>query len=116
MTSGPRNLPSPEDSPLRRPARGLHFGDGPESDSAPPPPPRPGRSRGGKRPHAAAADAVPTTVRWDPEEARQIDRWVLELADAAGRRRLDKSEVIRELVRLAQEHPATANALVRRLR
>ncbi|MFD3431389.1 hypothetical protein, partial [Nocardia fluminea] len=64
-------------------------------------PSRPGRSRGGWRPAPAAADAVPTTVRFDPEEASEVDFFVLELRDDAGRRSLDKAEVIRELLRLA---------------
>ncbi|WP_449346020.1 hypothetical protein, partial [Streptomyces xanthochromogenes] len=51
-----------------------------------PPQVRPGRSRGGQKPPPAASDAVPTTVRFDPEEAREVTRFVLELQDAAGRR------------------------------
>ncbi|MGW1675666.1 hypothetical protein [Streptomyces sp. NPDC002324] len=78
-------------------------------------PSRPGRTRGGRRPPPAAADAVPTTVRFDPEEASAVDRFVLELRDDAARRTLDKAEVIRELLRLAREHPATRRALLRRL-
>ncbi|MER7050393.1 hypothetical protein ABT391_36810 [Streptomyces jumonjinensis] len=78
--------------------------------------PRPGRTRGGRRPPPAAADAVPTTVRFDPEESSEVDRFVLELRDDARRRSLDKSEVIRELVRLAREHEPTRKALLRRLR
>lgn len=77
---------------------------------------RPGRSRGGKRPPPATADAVPTTVRFDPEEAREISRFVLGLQDDADRRTLDKAEVIRELLRLAREHEPTRRALLRRLR
>ncbi|QLJ06688.1 hypothetical protein HZZ00_37285 (plasmid) [Streptomyces sp. NEAU-sy36] len=78
--------------------------------------PRPGRSRGGRRPPPAAADAVPTTVRFDPEEAAEVDFFVLELRDDAGRRTLDKAEVIREALRLAREHEPTRKALLRRLR
>lgn len=77
---------------------------------------RQGRSRGGRRPPPAAADAVPTTIRFDPEEARDITRFALELADQAGRRSLDKAEVFRELIRLAMEHEPTRKALVRRLK
>ncbi|WP_327180474.1 hypothetical protein OG599_35405 (plasmid) [Streptomyces sp. NBC_01335] len=76
----------------------------------------PGRSRGGRRPPPAAADAVPTTVRFDPEESSQIDRFVLELRDDAGRRALDKAEVVRELIRMGMEHEPTRKALLRRLR
>ncbi|MEU8437807.1 hypothetical protein AB0F18_33915 [Streptomyces sp. NPDC029216] len=77
---------------------------------------RPGRSRGGKRPPPAAADAVPTTVRFDPEESSELDWFVLELREDAGRRTLDKAEVIREVLRLAREHEPTKRALVKRLR
>lgn len=76
----------------------------------------PGRSRGGRRPPPAAADAVPTTVRFDPEESSQIDRFVLELRDDAGRRALDKSEVVRELIRMGMEHEPTRKALLKRIR
>ncbi|MFI7360304.1 hypothetical protein ACIBTP_41165 [Streptomyces avidinii] len=77
---------------------------------------RPGRSRGGKRPPPAAADAVPTTVRFDPEESTELDFFVLELKDDAGRRTLDKSEVIREVLRLAREDEPTKRKLLKRLR
>ncbi|MDK1477004.1 hypothetical protein QNO07_27030 [Streptomyces sp. 549] len=76
----------------------------------------PGRSRGGRRPPPAAADAVPTTVRFDPEESSRIDRFILELRDDAGRRALDKAEVVRELIRMGMEHEPTRKALLRRLR
>lgn len=79
-------------------------------------PSRPGRTRGGKRPPPAAADAVPTTIRFDPAESSEVDRFVLELRDEAGRRALDKAEVIREVLRLAREHEPTRRALLRRLR
>ncbi|MFF2236541.1 hypothetical protein, partial [Streptomyces anulatus] len=68
------------------------------------PPSRPGRTRGGHKPPPAAADAIPTTIRFDPEESSAIDRFVLELRDDAGRRALDKAEVFRELIRLGMEH------------
>ncbi|MEV6478050.1 hypothetical protein [Streptomyces sp. NPDC051657] len=77
---------------------------------------RPGRTRGGRKPPPAAADAIPTTVRFDPEESSQIDRFVLELRDDAGRRALDKAEVVRELIRMGMEHEPTRKALLRRLR
>lgn len=77
---------------------------------------RPGRTRGGRKPPPAAADAIPTTVRFDPEESSLIDRFVLELRDDAGRRALDKAEVVRELIRMGMEHEPTRRALLRRLR
>ncbi len=73
-------------------------------------PPRP-RRRGAPR----AEDAVALTVRFDPEESEEIDLLVLELRREAGRRRLDKAEVVRELLRLTQEHAGTRRALLRRL-
>lgn len=91
-------------------------GEHQEEEPAPRPRSRPGRSRGGRRPPPAAADAVPTTVRFDEEEAREVARFVLELQDSAARRTLDKAEVIRELLRLAREHEPTRKALLRRLR
>ncbi|MEU3084735.1 hypothetical protein ABZ697_31095 [Streptomyces albidoflavus] len=110
-----RNIPDP--NALRRPERGLNVGDRrSETDPKPASEPRAGRSRGGRRPPPAVATAVTTTLRWDPEEALEIDRWVLDLAATTGRRKLDKAEVLRELVRLAQEHESVHKALVRRLR
>ncbi|MER8237447.1 hypothetical protein [Streptomyces sp. NPDC094049] len=89
-----------------------------ETDEPSPPkrPVRPGRTRGGRRPPPAASDAIPTTIRFDVEEAAEIDLWLLALREAAGRRTLDKSEVIRELLRLAREHDPTYKALLRRIR
>ncbi|MFC9266093.1 hypothetical protein ACFT25_40515 [Streptomyces hydrogenans] len=78
--------------------------------------PKPGRTRGGRSAPPAAADAIPTTIRFDPEEAAAIDLWVLALREEAGRRQLDKAEVFRELTRLAREHEPTHKALMRRLR
>ncbi|WP_224283470.1 hypothetical protein [Streptomyces sp. LS1784] len=71
--------------------------------------------RGGRRPAPAAADAVALTVRVDPEEASEIDRWLLALRYDARRTRLDKSEAIRELLRLARDHEPTRKALLKRL-
>ncbi|MEU2578747.1 hypothetical protein ACIP3B_36255 [Streptomyces anulatus] len=79
-------------------------------------PSRPGRTRGGRKPPPAAVDAIPTTIRFDPEESSAIDRFVLELRDHAGRRALDKAEVFRELIRLGMEHEPTRKALLRRIR
>ncbi|MFE6189810.1 hypothetical protein ACFQ6U_35885 [Streptomyces sp. NPDC056465] len=75
-----------------------------------------GRTRGGHRPPPAAADAIPTTVRFDPEESAEVDQFVLELRVEAQRRNLDKSEVVREVLRLAREHEPTRRALLKRLR
>ncbi|WP_411073330.1 hypothetical protein [Streptomyces sp. cmx-4-25] len=79
-------------------------------------PSRPGRSRGGRRPAPAVADAVAHTVRLDPEEATDVDLFVLGLRDDARRTRLDKAEVYRELVRLAREDDAVRRKLLRRLK
>ncbi|WP_030187160.1 hypothetical protein [Streptomyces sp. NRRL S-813] len=87
-----------------------------EDQPAPRPRSRPGRSRGGRRPPPSAADAVPTTVRFDEEEAAEVDQFVLELRSEAHRRTLDKAEVLREVLRLAREHEPTRKALLRRLR
>ncbi|WP_369361260.1 hypothetical protein [Streptomyces sp. cg2] len=77
--------------------------------------PRPGRSRGGRRPAPAADGAVATTVRLDPDEATEVDLFVLMLRDEARRTRLDKAEVYRELLRLAREDDAVRRKLLRRL-
>lgn len=61
------------------------------------------------------AEARAMTVRMDPDEADQVDRFVLDLRDETGQR-LDKAEVVRELLRLAQHNPAVRRALVKRLR
>ena len=53
------------------------------------------------RPAPKAEGAIPTTVRFDPAEAREIDLWILELRMQTGIR-WDKSEVIRELLRMAR--------------
>ncbi|MER7659801.1 hypothetical protein [Streptomyces albidoflavus] len=87
-----------------------------EHEHAGPQPPRPGRSRGGRRLPPAAADAIPTTIRFDPEESAEVDQFVLELRVEAQRRNLDKAEVFREVLRLAREHEPTRRALLRRLR
>lgn len=79
-------------------------------------PRRPGRSRGGRRPAPAVADAVATTVRLDPEENTEVDLFVLMLRDDARRTRLDKAEVYRELVRLAREDDTVRRKLLRRIK
>lgn len=71
--------------------------------------------RGGRRQAPAVADAVPLTVRVDPEEAIEVDQLILELRQEVGSR-LTKAEVIRELLRMAHEHDPTRRTLVKRLR
>ncbi|MFH8387668.1 hypothetical protein ACH4E7_43460 [Kitasatospora sp. NPDC018058] len=86
------------------------------SDTDQPRPARPQRrARGGRRPAPAASDAVALTVRVDPDEATEIDHWLLALRDDAHRTRLDKAEAIRELLRLARDHEPTRKALLKRL-
>ncbi|MDJ0347292.1 hypothetical protein QMK19_39570 [Streptomyces sp. H10-C2] len=115
--AGPPKL-TPKVSPLRVGGRG----DGQEEEhdqEEPPEPrqaPRPGRTRGGKRPAPEAATAVPTTVRFDPEEASEVDHFVLMLRDESRRTRLDKAEVVRELLRLAREDDSVRKKLLRRIR
>ncbi|MFJ8955340.1 hypothetical protein ACIRO1_35150 [Streptomyces sp. NPDC102381] len=53
------------------------------------------------RPAPMAGGAVPTTVRFAPDESLEIDRWILELRARTGIR-WDKAEVIRELLRMAR--------------
>ncbi|MCX5357074.1 hypothetical protein [Streptomyces mirabilis] len=43
-----------------------------------------------------AEGAIPTTVRFDPGESREVDHWILDLREQAGIR-WDKDEVIWEL-------------------
>jgi len=78
-------------------------------------PSRPGRSRGGRRPAPAVKDAVAHTVRWDPDEATEVDLFILTVRDDTRRTRLDKAEVYRELLRLAREDDAVRRKLLRRL-
>jgi hypothetical protein len=67
-------------------------------------------------PAPRAADAVPTTVRFDRAELAAIDQWLLELRAEAGLRQLDKSEVFRELIRMAMSSDVTIrHALLYRL-
>jgi hypothetical protein len=61
-------------------------------------------------------DAVAHTVRLDPEEATEVDLFVLMLRDDSRRTRLDKAEVYRELVRLAREDDAVRRKLLKRIR
>ncbi|MEU9523693.1 hypothetical protein [Streptomyces sp. NPDC048224] len=56
-----------------------------------------------------------TTVRLDPEEATEVDLFILTLREDARRTRLDKAEVYRELMRLAREDDTVRRKLMRRL-
>ncbi len=93
-----------------------------EAEATPPKAPgRPSAGRKGRRvagrPRAPrVAEAVALTVRFDPAEADEIDRYLLDLRTEIGRRRLDKAEVVRELLRQAREHEPTRRALIRRLK
>ncbi|MGW1379557.1 hypothetical protein ACWD6P_35555 [Streptomyces sp. NPDC002446] len=138
MTSKPRNIPAgtsplagpptltPKVGPLKVGGRGQgegedqdqEHGHGQDQEGAPsaPVPSRPGRSRGGRRPAPAVKDAVAHTVRLDPEEATDVDLFVLGLRDDARRTRLDKAEVYRELIRLAREDDTVRRKLLRRLK
>ncbi|WP_328565268.1 hypothetical protein [Streptomyces coelicoflavus] len=87
-----------------------------QEDGPADPEPRARRRTGGRRPAPRAADAVALTVRFEPEESDEVDDFLREIRRAAGRRRLDKAEAVRELLRLAREHEPTRKALVRRLR
>ncbi|MFE2945229.1 hypothetical protein ACFXKG_40325 [Streptomyces sp. NPDC059255] len=70
----------------------------------------------GRRAAPRAADAVSLTVRVAPEEAPYIDALVLALRMETGIR-LDKSEVIRALLRLTEmENGPVRRALVRHLK
>lgn len=66
----------------------------------------------GSKPSTTTARAM--TVRMDPEEADEVDGFVLALRTESGRR-FDKSDMVRELIRLAREDPTVRRRLVRRL-
>lgn len=53
------------------------------------------------RPAPKAEGATPLTVRFDPSESLEIDRWLLELRTQTGIR-WDKAEIVRELLRMAR--------------
>jgi len=54
------------------------------------------------------------TVRMDPGEADEVDQFVLDLRGETGQR-LDKADVVRELIRLAQEDHTVRRKLTKRL-
>ncbi|NEE30197.1 hypothetical protein G3M53_32700 [Streptomyces sp. SID7982] len=122
MNARKPNIP-PSTSPLAQPVLTpnldrLRVGENSQNQEERPglQPSRPGRTRGGRKPPPAAADAIPTTIRFDTTESAEIDLFVLSLREEAYRRHLDKAEVFRELIRLAMEHEPTKRALVKRLR
>lgn len=133
MSSKPRNIPAgtsplakaptltPKIGPLKVGGRGQteeETKDKALEEEAPPTPaPRKtGRSRGGRRPAPAVETAVAHTVRLDPEEATEVDLFILMLRDDARRTRLDKAEVYRELLRLAREDDTVRRKLLRRIK
>lgn len=69
----------------------------------------------GRQAAPRVAEARAMTVRMERAEADDVDRFVLDLRDETGQR-LDKAEVVRELLRLAQNNPAVRRALIKRLR
>ncbi|MFF4821292.1 hypothetical protein ACFY2K_42695 [Kitasatospora sp. NPDC001309] len=73
------------------------------------------RGRGQRRPAPRAADAVALTVRHDQDEAQEIDFFVLEIREETGRR-VDKAEIVRELLRAARQDDRVRKVLVKRLR
>ncbi|WP_151775806.1 hypothetical protein [Streptomyces abyssomicinicus] len=79
------------------------------------PEPTPRARRRTRRPPSRAADAVALTVRFDPEESDEVDDFLREVRREARLRRLDKADLVRELLRLAREHESTRKALIRRL-
>ncbi|MFJ2478004.1 hypothetical protein ACIOWI_34410 [Streptomyces sp. NPDC087659] len=126
-----RNIPSgtsplagptltPKVTPLKVGGRLAEEDQGQEQDEKDAPsarePRKPGRTRGGRRPAPAVKDAVAHTVRLDPEEATEVDLFVLALRDDARRTRLDKAEVYRELQRLAREDDSVRRKLLRRIK
>ncbi|MET9183282.1 hypothetical protein ABZX88_34485 [Kitasatospora aureofaciens] len=73
--------------------------------------------RGAKVRRAAprAAGAVALTVRFDPDEAIEVDASILSLRVEGGLRTVDKAEVVRELLRMVREHPGVRQELLHRL-
>jgi hypothetical protein len=70
------------------------------------------RPRTSSAPSATAETTVSYTIRFDQDESSNIDELMIRLKRAAGRRTLDRSEVIRTLLRLADENAAVRAALV----
>lgn len=66
----------------------------------------------GGKPATVTARAM--TVRMDPEEADEVDQFVLDLRAEAGRH-FDKADMVRELIRLARSDLAVRRKLAKRL-
>lgn len=66
----------------------------------------------GGKPSTVTARAM--TVRMDPDEADEVDQFVLDLRAEAGRH-FDKADLVRELIRLAREDTAVRRKLAKRL-
>lgn len=124
MTGKPRNIPestSPIGAagpPLKADVGPLSVGDAAGTDAEPAAPPTALRKNGRVwRSSAPRADeAVPTTIRFHPDEAAEIDAWLISLRRVVGRR-VDKSEAVRELLRMARlPDSQVRKTLIKRLR
>lgn len=74
------------------------------------------QARPGRRSAPRAADAVALTIRFDPDEMPDVDALVLALRSETGTR-VDKSQIVRELLRMAFEDGSTTRkALIHRLK
>lgn len=73
------------------------------------------RIRPGSPPRATAETTVSYTLRLDRRESMDIDRLGIDLRYETGRRTLDRSEVIRTLLRLASTDSKVREALVAEL-
>lgn len=74
--------------------------------------PGPQRSTPPDSPSSTRGDLLAFTMRFTPEESFEIDEWIIGLKRKASRNRVDRSEVIRLLLKLARENPILHNALV----
>lgn len=73
------------------------------------------RQRSTSAPKATADTTISYTVRFDVRESLDVDRLIIGMKHETSRRTLDKSEIIRTLLRLAGEDPAVRAALLREL-
>lgn len=111
--------PEPQEAPQEEPQDQDGADATPEQpapDEAPKPERRKLLRRTTRKPPPRVADAVALTVRVDLDEAAEIDLWVLTTRHEIGATKLDKSDVIRELLRLAREDKEVQRRLVRRYR